>query len=265
MRNPLRFTRHSYYLLSAFFVIIGLIIIVWWPLVVDYFQLMDPNQPIWGQIDWLLIGIFFCMSILIITHADIKKDIWVVAIGAVGGFIIESWGTNSGLWHYFTFEKPPLWIIPAWPVAALSITRLTNLLDGQIKKWPDKPMRLVTLIVFMGFFLLTVWFIRWTLNKPISIAVLGFILVLILSTKLDRRVLLFFLVGSFAGIFLEVWGTTRECWTYYTHETPPVFAIFAHGFAAVAFYRMELLISKYYTMAKIKFIELARGAHVESN
>jgi len=43
------------------------------------------------------------------------------------------------------------------------------------------------------------------------------------------------------GYFLERWGTTRECWTYYTHATPPLFAVLAHGMAAVAFWRTGLL------------------------
>jgi hypothetical protein len=46
------------------------------------------------------------------------------------------------------------------------------------------------------------------------------------------------------GYFLEVWGTTRGCWIYYTNEMPPVFAVLAHGMAAVAFWRTGLLIQK---------------------
>jgi hypothetical protein len=44
------------------------------------------------------------------------------------------------------------------------------------------------------------------------------------------------------GYFLELWGTTRECWTYYTFQTPPLFAVLAHGMAAVAFWRTGLLV-----------------------
>ena len=43
------------------------------------------------------------------------------------------------------------------------------------------------------------------------------------------------------GYFLELWGTTRACWTYYTLETPPLFAVLAHGLAAVAFWRARLI------------------------
>jgi hypothetical protein len=33
-----------------------------------------------------------------------------------------------------------------------------------------------------------------------------------------------------------------HCWTYYTLETPPLFAVFAHGMAALAFWRSGLLV-----------------------
>jgi hypothetical protein len=51
-----------------------------------------------------------------------------------------------------------------------------------------------------------------------------------------RTAVLTFLAGTGLGYFLEVWGTTRLCWTYYTHQTPPLFAVLAHGMAAVAFW-----------------------------
>ena len=54
---------------------------------------------------------------------------------------------------------------------------------------------------------------------------------------------LIFVAGAGLGYFLEVWGTTRQCWTYYTHQTPPLFAVFAHGLAAVAFWRVGMVIS----------------------
>ena len=46
-----------------------------------------------------------------------------------------------------------------------------------------------------------------------------------------------FLGGSLLGVPIEFWGTRHPCWTYYTHQTPAVVAIFAHGFCAVAFSR----------------------------
>ena len=59
---------------------------------------------------------------------------------------------------------------------------------------------------------------------------------LILSLRGQRGAVLTFAAGSGLGYFLELWGTTRQCWNYYTFETPPFFAILAHGMAAVAFW-----------------------------
>jgi hypothetical protein len=54
--------------------------------------------------------------------------------------------------------------------------------------------------------------------------------------------LLTFVAGSGLGYYLELWGTTRECWIYYTYQTPPLFAVVAHGMAAVAFWRAGLMV-----------------------
>jgi hypothetical protein len=65
---------------------------------------------------------------------------------------------------------------------------------------------------------------------------------IILSPGSKRNALLIFAAGAGLGYFLELWGTTRECWTYYTRETPPLFAVLAHGMAALAFARAGGLI-----------------------
>ena len=90
------------YLMSAFVATLVLIVWVWWPLVRDYAALFDPRVPIWLQIDWLLIGIFAAMSILIMVGADLRSDVWIVGVGLAGGLAIEGWGTQTHIWNYFT-------------------------------------------------------------------------------------------------------------------------------------------------------------------
>src|SRR5688572_1510181 len=121
-------TRDSSILLGGFFVTILLIMYIWWPLAVDYFAYVDWNGEWWRYIDWLLIGIFGFMSITIIARADLKTDLLIIFVGICGGLAIESWGTQTNLWFYYTDERPPLWIIPAWPIASLSIDRITRAL-----------------------------------------------------------------------------------------------------------------------------------------
>ena len=45
--------------------------------------------------------------------------------------------------------------------------------------------------------------------------------------------------------FLELWGTTSECWTYYSETTTPLFTVFAHGMAAVSVWRVIEIIQQF--------------------
>ena len=65
------------------------------------------------------------MSLTIVARADLRTDGLIVLVATVGGLVIEAWGTQTNLWFYYTSERPPLWIIPAWPIATLSIDRIT--------------------------------------------------------------------------------------------------------------------------------------------
>jgi hypothetical protein len=234
----LGWTRASYTLMSVFVTVILLIVVVWWPMVEDYAGTFDPRYSIWVQFDWLLLGIFAVMSLLIMAGANLKADAWIVLVGLCGGLAIESWGTQTHLWTYFTFERPPLWIIPAWPIASLSIDRLVRFLQLAVGRFPGRLYKSLYWVIFPGFFAFMVYFVWPTLDKPLTwMALLG-CAVLTLAPTDHRMAVLTFLAGTGLGYFLERWGTTRECWTYYTHQTPPLFAVFAHGLAAVAFWRV---------------------------
>ncbi len=255
-------TRDSSILLSIFFLTIGLIIYIWYPLAEEVLSYVDWHGAWWLYIDWLLIGIFLFMSIAIVTRANLARDSLTIFVAAVGGLAIESWGTQTNLWHYYTAERPPLWIIPAWPIAALTINRMVGLLSFSNTKHTNvheekpflswqaylRPWQLKTIywIIFISFFALMLKFVAPTFDKSYTIISVLLVVLLIISPTNYRLAIITFIAGAVLGYFLELWGTTRECWTYYTYEKPPLFAVLAHGMAGVAFWRAELLMRMFW-------------------
>ena len=242
-------TRDSSILLGGFFVTIILIVYIWWPLAEEYLKYVDWDGAWWRYMDWLLLGIFGFMSVTIIARANLKTDLLIVFVGICGGLAIESWGTQTNLWHYYTAERPPLWIIPAWPIASLSIDRITRLLDYGLRRLPSSVQTQGTLrslywITFTLFLSLMLIFVAPTFDKSYTWLAILLCMLLILTPTDHRYAVLTFIAGSGLGYYLELWGTTRECWTYYTDQTPPLFAVLAHGMAAVAFWRAGLLLKK---------------------
>ena len=240
-------TRDSSILLGGFFVTIILIVYVWWPLAKEYLAYVDWNGEWWRYMDWLLLGIFGFMSITIIVRANIKTDLLIIFVGICGGLAIESWGTQTNLWHYYTAERPPLWIIPAWPIASLSIDRITrglNFLTTKVTKQHKEEtiFKVLYWLTFASFLSLMLIFVAPTFDKSYTWLSLALCVFLILTPTDHRFALLTFIAGSGLGYYLELWGTTRECWTYYTYQTPPLFAVLAHGMAAVAFWRAGLVL-----------------------
>lgn len=238
----LGWTRSSYLLLSAFLITLFVIGVVWWPLVEDTLAYIDWRYPLWKQLDWLLFGIFAAMSLLIMSGADLKADALIILVGLAGGLVIESWGTQTQLWTYYTFERPPLWIIPAWPIASLAIDRLFRALRRLTLFLHPNVFRYLYWSAHLGFYALMLSFVWPTLDKSFTWIALLLCAGLILTPTDYRVAVLTFVAGSGLGYFLELWGTTRACWTYYTQQTPPVFAVFAHGMAAVAFWRVGRLV-----------------------
>jgi hypothetical protein len=248
LTQPL-FTRASYALLSGFILTLFLLGYFWWPLAEEYLALIDWQGTWWRQLDWLLITIFLVMTMLLMAKADIKADLPMILVGLGGGLVIESWGTQTELWSYYTLERPPLWIIPAWPIAGLSIERLARFGDWSWRRFwpvrwrlPSTAVWLLYALVFGGFYWLMAIFVQPTLDKPFTWLALALCALIILTPPSRRMALITFGMGVGLGYFLELWGTTRLCWIYYTLETPPLFAILAHGMAAVAFWRATLMV-----------------------
>jgi hypothetical protein len=221
------------------------IIYVWWPLAQMVLSYINWERDWWRYMDWLLVGIFLFMSLTIMAGADLRRDAFIILVGAVGGLVIEGWGTQTYLWWYFTAQRPPLWIIPAWPIASLTIDRMVRFMSSQLPKnarnW-EHLYRSAYWLVFVAFFGMMVYFVWPTIGKSMTLMAILLVAFLILTPTDHRIALLTFLAGTGLGYFLETWGTTRECWTYYTLQKPPVFAILAHGMAAVAFWRSWLVL-----------------------
>jgi hypothetical protein len=240
-------TRDSSILFGGFLLTIFLIVYIWWPLAEEYLKYVDWDGEWWRYMDWLLLGIFGFMSVTVIARANLKTDLLIIFVGVCGGLVIESWGTQTNLWHYYTNERPPLWIIPAWPIASLSIDRITRTLNWLLDRLAIKQTALHFLfstlywITFASFLSLMLICVSPTFDKSFTWFALILCVLLILTPTNHRFALLTFIAGSGLGYYLEVWGTTRECWTYYTNQTPPLFAVLAHGMAAVAFWRAGLM------------------------
>lgn len=253
-------TRDSSILLGGFFVTIFLIVYIWWPLAAEVLAYIDWNGHWWLYIDWLLIGIFLFMSLTVVSRADLKTDGLIVFVGVFGGLVIESWGTQTNLWHYYTAERPPLWIIPAWPIASLSIDRVTRFFNWTIEKTQHKGnppsfrllFSLLYWFIFISFQFLMLFFVAPTLDKSYTWLSLLLCGLMILTPTDHRFAVLTFIAGAGLGYYLELWGTTRECWTYYTFQKPPLFAVLAHGMAAVAFWRAGFLLKQVLAMIKRK-------------
>ena len=195
-----------------------------------------------GGMDWLLAGTWVAMAALLSWDVDPRKDLLLLAVGFAGGFVIEWWGTNTQLWSYFTEQRPPPWILPAWPIAALSIERIKRLLDRFISTRRFAPpsenaFRSIYWCAILAFDAALLVFIWPSMGLLASWVVSALVLAVSLRCPEPRRDVLLFAAGSLLGIFLEYWGTSRECWTYYNRQVPPPAAVFAHGFASVAFAR----------------------------
>lgn len=234
------------YLLMLTLLCVGVFVIfVWWPiadLYIAYIRYLYEIGELWQNIDWLLIAIWLVMTLLLMRHANLRHDLPIIVVCLFGGLVIEGWGTQTEIWTYFTQERPPLWIIPAWPVAGLSIDRLVQFIEPHALRGHQRWYRAIYWIVFPIFFVLMWRFVDHTLDKSLTIAALFATAFLILTPRDYRFTLLTFAAGVGLGFFLETWGTTRLCWTYYTKATPPIFAVLAHGLAAVAFWRVTTVV-----------------------
>ncbi len=190
-----------------------------------------------ADFDPLLAGCWVGMVGLMIYRVDARRDGVLAAVALAGGALIETWGTRSGLWVYITGEQPPLFILPAWPAAALATDRVAWALDRRAPSRGPWPLLYgISILVFAA------WLARWTRpgwGHPLTWLAWGCVaLTAATGVREGRRSdLVRFAAGCLVGYPLEYWGTSRGCWVYWSGEVPPVIAVLSHGFATVAFAR----------------------------
>jgi len=247
-------------MLSGFLVTVFLISYIWWPLLETELSYIDPDRPVWVQLAWLLLGTFGVMTLLIMAKPDLRADVLIILVGLFGGLVIESWGTQTEIWVYYTNERPPLWIIPAWPIASLAIDRLVRALRGLLPEGHDTVYPVAYWVIFTAFYALMLVFVWPTVDKSLTMMALLLCALLIASPTDHRLSVITFLAGAGLGYFLERWGTTRRCWTYYTKQTPPLFAVLAHGMAALAFWRTGLIVQQVVARLRAKPRRMERQA-----
>jgi hypothetical protein len=203
--------------------------------------------------DWLLAGIWAFMTALLCWGIEPRRDLVRAAVGFGGGLYVETWGTVTSIWWYFTTERPPIWILPAWPVAAVAIDRLSRALDLVL---PAGDLRAVWWAVLPPFVAGMTWFVWPYSSEPLTLLSIAAMVGVLCTPGRTRQDVTLMLAGAGLGVFLEYWGTSRHCWNYYTAEIPPPAAVLAHGFASVAFQRVagwieEGVLSRFAIFSKI--------------
>jgi hypothetical protein len=191
----------------------------------------------WEDADPLLWACWLGMLGLAARGAS-RRDLPLSLVGLIGGGLIEAWGTRTGLWTYFTNETPPLFILPAWPMAALATARVAALLrsPAPLATRATKP----TYFVVCGlFFVALLGFVAPSLAERniLTLAALAAVVFTMVTGRDRAEDLRLFAAGCLVGFPLEYWGTTRACWVYWLGETPPLASVLSHGFATVAFAR----------------------------
>jgi hypothetical protein len=208
-----------------------------------------------GEVDIVLLATWLVMLAMCAWRVEAKRDLALAAAAFGGGALIETWGTRSGLWTYFTHEAPPLFILPAWPIAAVATERVSRVSGRLLAKLPARITRRIELGALAAFCILLAAWTRVAWSSGWTWIAFGCIAAVCATSKAGKGDLARFVGGSLLGYALEYWGTTRECWTYYDAKTPPFPAVLAHGFATVAFARVA--------EAALRIVDQLRASHSE--
>ncbi len=176
-----------------------------------------------GATRWKLLGeiVLFC-AILAGTWKALPwkprpaRDAAVLLLGLAAGWAAEAWGTRLGLWHYYTGERPPLWIVPAWPLGAALIERLG---ERARARWGAAP-RSAYWAASLAVAAYCLAFSRPWLDRPVGwlgAVAAGAALLAVPEPAEDFWLLA---AGLACVFFADLWGTTNGCWAYWLRHEP---------------------------------------------
>ncbi|HBL17955.1 MAG: hypothetical protein A2X36_06560 [Elusimicrobia bacterium GWA2_69_24] len=164
-------------------------------------------------------GILLFTLWVIPRKAAPRRDACIVGAAALAGFFAESWGTDLGLWRYYTGERPPLWIVPAWPLGALVIDRCSDMTRTLLETWLDpRAVRAAwgfMVLLVLGYFV--AFSARW-LTHPATLIVLAGLAAALFLRPDPSRDLPVLLTGACCVFFADLWGTTNNCWRYHIQD-----------------------------------------------
>ena len=249
LRDPIGFNRASLVALLILVAVISVIAGSWPELAAAEWNAIFGRGGWAAHMDWLLAGLGIFFFVCTALDPNPRHDLATIAAGMLGGAIIEVWGTRAGLWYYYTGERPPLWILPAWGMSALSnekMQRLSmtllphaareNLLTDREGSGLTRACYFATMALLVSFYLYWSW---PAISHPYTFFTTTLIVAALASPRYPAYAFSLFLNGALLGIFLEIWGTGRHCWNYYDGKTPSPFPIFGHGIAALCFWKMK--------------------------
>lgn len=145
--------------------------------------------------------------------AEPRRDLTAAALGFAAGWLAEAWGTRLGLWRYYTREAPPLWIVPAWSLGAVVVSRTAEGWAAGLRALGAKrAAHAATALAMAAVIVLFSW---PRLGHPATWGVLAACAGALLwrwDTDADLPVLW---AGAVCVLFADTWGTTNNCWRYW--------------------------------------------------
>ena len=176
-----------------------------------------------GTARWRLLGeiVLFC-AILGGTWRALPwkprpaHDAAVLVLGLAAGWAAEAWGTRLGLWHYYTGERPPLWIVPAWPLGAALIDRLGERARSRFGRAPAAAYWGTALAVTAG----CLAFSGPWLGAPAGWLGAAAVAAALFSSRDPGADAWPLWAGLACVFFADLWGTTNGCWAYWLRGRP---------------------------------------------